>query len=116
MCLEPDDVSKRTIGTAISDYNKVNQKRWLLTRRFSIEKPYRLLSGNRLLTLARNGSAMGWIEVSAVGFNDEKTIAVVYAGHHCGSLCGGGTFHVLHKQDGLWQPLKWNGISCAWAS
>lgn len=57
----------------------------------------------------------GWIELSAVGFNTEKTVAVVYIGHNCGVLCGGGHFHVLQKREGKWQPLKWKGSSCAWA-
>ena len=29
----------------------------------------------------------GYIELSAVGFNPDKTVAVVYVGHHCGSTC-----------------------------
>jgi hypothetical protein len=116
MCLDPDTASKQILGPAISDYNRVNQKRWLLQRQFQIEKPYELAPASQLSTLLRTGAAPGWIEVSAVGFNDVKTVAVVYIGHHCGSLCGGGEFHVLQKKDGKWQPLKWNGMSCAWAS
>ena len=58
----------------------------------------------------------GLLEFSAVGFNPDKTIAVVYMGHSCGDLCGGGTFHVLEKIDGKWKPLEWKGSSCAWAS
>jgi hypothetical protein len=58
----------------------------------------------------------GWIELSAVGFNATKTVAVVYMGHHCGSLCGGGGFHVLEKKNGQWVPLEWKGSSCGWAA
>jgi hypothetical protein len=48
----------------------------------------------------KSHAAVGWIDISGVGFNDRNTIAVVYIGHHCGSLCGGGKFHVLQKKDG----------------
>jgi hypothetical protein len=58
----------------------------------------------------------GWIELSAIGFNADKTVAVVYMGHLCGGLCGGGQFHVLQKKDGKWEPLKWQGKRCAWVS
>ena len=56
------------------------------------------------------------MELSAVGFNVNKTVAVVYMGHYCGALCGGGGFHVLKKKDGKWVALDWKGSSCAWAS
>src|SRR5262249_227524 len=58
----------------------------------------------------------GWIELSAVGFNPEKTVAVVYVGHHCGNLCAGGHFQVLLKKNGKWAPIEWKGIASAWAS
>lgn len=58
----------------------------------------------------------GWIELSAVGFNADKTVAVIYHGHHCGNLCGGGGFTVLRKKEGKWQPWQFKGAGCAWAS
>jgi len=60
--------------------------------------------------------SVGWIELSAVGFNHDKTVAIVYIGHHCGRLCGGGGFRVLRKAEGKWKGLTWKGGSCAWAS
>jgi hypothetical protein len=56
------------------------------------------------------------MELSAVGFNPEKSIAVVYAGHHCGNLCGGGGFAVLRKEAGKWKPMAFRGQQCVWAS
>ena len=61
-------------------------------------------------------SAHSYIVLSPVAFNADKTIAVVYMGHSCGSLCGGGTFYVLEKKDGIWKSMRWRGTSCAWAS
>jgi CubicO group peptidase (beta-lactamase class C family) len=128
MCLSPDAASQQLIGPAIADYVQQNKQPWLLQRKFDIEKPYTLLSANEE-TAAFQSSPGGWqgfyqmyadsggiIELSAVGLNADKTVAVVYSGHHCGSLCGGGGFQVLQKKAGKWQPLTWNGGSCMWAS
>lgn len=58
----------------------------------------------------------GWIELSAVGFSADKSIAIVYMGHHYGNLGGKGEFHVLQKRGGVWMPLEWKGAACMWMS
>jgi hypothetical protein len=128
MCLQPDANSAKLIGSAIMDYIQQNQHPWLLQQRLTIEKPYVLLSPDQIESIFRR-SPGGWeaftqmypdsggiIEFSAVGFNSDKTIAVVYSGHSCGSLCGGGEFSVLQKKGGKWQPLPWQGSQCMWVS
>jgi hypothetical protein len=43
--------------------------------------------------------------------------ALVYVGHDCGSLCGGGGYHRLVKRLGQWQDdREYRGITCGWAS
>ena len=126
MCLKPDSESQARVGPAISNYVKLNEKTWLLQPRLSFETPYQFLEAGKIEALTKQGrwdeyyrqypDSGGVIEVSAVGFNPDKTIAVVYMGHSCGMLCGGGTFHVLEKIDGKWRPIEWKGSSCAWAS
>jgi|SRR5580692_11341774 hypothetical protein len=39
----------------------------------------------------------GLIKLSAVGFNAEKTIAVVFIGYHFGEECRGGEFRALEE-------------------
>jgi len=58
----------------------------------------------------------GYVEMSAVGFNSDKTLALLYAGHSCGGLCGGGTYHLLKKADGKWTEINWPGTTCTWVS
>ena|SRR5579875_1102922 len=129
MCLVPDAKSKPLLDTAITDYMIVNGKTWNLDRRFDIAKTYQLVPRQTLFAAfnaagptgwanfnAEHPDSVGWIELSAVGFNADKTVAVVYAGHHCGGLCGGGGFWVFQRIDAKWKPLKWSGSSCAWAS
>lgn len=109
MCLRPEPESERIIGTAISDYIKLNEKPWLLQKRFVIEKSYELVSSEELRSFE---PGRGWTELSAVGFNADKTVAVVFMMHHCGRLCGTGFFHVLQKKNGRWEPLDWKGSRC----
>jgi len=126
MCLKPDSESQARVGPAISNYVKLNEKTWLLQPRLSFARPYQFLEARQFAALMNGGGwneyyrqfpdSGGVIEVSAVGFNPDKTIAVVYMGHSCGALCGGGTFHVLEKVDGKWKPLEWNGTTCSWVS
>ena len=57
--------------------------------------------------------AQGYVRLSAVGFNKDKTIAVVGIRVGCGPMCGSSGFHVLQRQDDTWIPLKWTGIECS---
>jgi hypothetical protein len=126
MCLRPETEWQEKIGPAISDYVRANAKPSLLQPRIKAGVPYRLIIADELRsTIQTSGwegfyqrypDSGGWMELSAVGFNVNKTVAVVYMGHHCGPLCGGGRFHVLEKKDGKWVALDWKGSSCAWAS
>jgi len=129
VALSPDADSAKLIGSAITDYIQQNQHPWLLQPRLTIEKPYVLLSPEQIESTFRRKSGRlggfwamypdsgGIIELSAVGFNSNKTVAVVYSGHRCGSpLCGGGGFSVLQSKDGKWQPLPWKGSQCMWVS
>jgi hypothetical protein len=126
MCLRPDEDWEEKVGPAISDYVKLNAKPSLLQRKIDIEVPYQLIAVDELRSAIQKAGwegfhqqyvhSGGWVELSAVGFNKDKTVAVVYMGHHCGNLCGGGGFHVLEKKAGRWVPLDWKGSSCAWAS
>ena len=54
--------------------------------------------------------------VSAVGFNDEKTRAMVYIENYCGLLCAGGQFYLLEKNDGQWVRPKMGISRCMWES
>ncbi len=126
MCLTPDQGSAEVVGGAISDYNSQNEKVWQLQKKFNLEVPYQIIAPDHFKAAFERGGwdgfykeypdSGGLIELSAVGFNPERTVAVVYMGHSCGMLCGGGGFHVLQKKDGRWVPLEWKGSSCYWAS
>jgi hypothetical protein len=44
----------------------------------------------------------GYLILSGVGFNAERTIALVYEEHRCGGLCGAPSYYILQKRDGRW--------------
>jgi len=128
MCLKPEKEFEPIIGPAIAAYTELNKKPYLIQPDFSIDKPYEIIPASELKATFEKGGG-GWkkfyeqhpdsggsIDLSAVGFNADKTIAVVYMAHHCGGLCGEGVFYVLQKKDGKWIPFHWEGESCSWVS
>jgi hypothetical protein len=115
-CIAPEAASR--FQDAIADYKRVNSMQWLLQRRFQIEKPYEILSSDAIGVSAKGWDSFykryprsgGYIVMSAVDFNKEKTRAILYTGSACGGLCGRWGFHLLEKKDGKW--TKASGIRC----
>jgi hypothetical protein len=111
-CLS-SDVAKR-FKDAISDYRRVGKTIWLLQRQFKIEKPYELVTSDRIAlvlkserdpNIERYPTSGGYIFMSAVGFNKNKTLAIVYTGSMCGGLCGSSRFHFLQKVGAKWKEV-----------
>lgn len=50
---------------------------------------------------------------SAVGFNHDKTVAILYATYWCGGRCGRGTYFILDKRNGHWGNVHQIG-RCGW--
>jgi hypothetical protein len=130
MCLVPDSAWVEIMSPAMEDYVRKNREPWLLQRNFGMARPYEILPyANVDLIFGQHSLFEGWelfyrlypasggiAELSAVGFNPGKTVAVLYAGCFCGPLCGAGGFHVFQKVAGSWIPLPWTGASCWWIS
>ncbi len=105
VCSPPNKEHQAMLAPALADYEKTNKLQRHLLPRFSLEKPY------EVVRKAPQGAA--WIYLSSVGFNSDKTLAVVSAI----SSAGSGTNYVLIKKDGAWQFLTgWSDYGCAWAS
>ena len=117
-CLFPSAASQ--FKDAIADYNRLNRKTWLLQKNFQIGKPYEIVPSDTLKAIFKEGGwdgfykhypdSGGYLTMSAVGFNKEKTRAIVYTGSSCGSLCGRWGFHILEKVDGKWKEAP--GVRC----
>jgi len=112
--------AKRKFKDAILDYERANGKEWLLHRLFQSEKPYGLVNSDTIKAAfkerfwdsfkSRYPGSGGYITLSAVGFNKDKTLAIVYTGSSCGGLCGSWGFHLLEKVNGKWKAV--NGVTC----
>jgi len=110
---------------AIASFKTVNRKRWLLQRQFELDRPYELVASDVIKAVftgtEQNNDgwqafeehfpgAGGYIVLSAVGFDRDKTHAVVFSGASCGSLCGSWSFHLFKKVRGEWKQVP--GITC----
>lgn len=112
-CLTHADANR--FRDAIAGYNRVYRKKWLLQRHLQVEKPYRIVSSEALSALPDHPqSAVSYVRMSPVGFNREKTQAIVYVESSCGGLCGSWRFHLLEKVDGNWHAVP--VVTCIGAS
>jgi hypothetical protein len=123
-CLQPPKDQESIYRPLIDDYVAKNKEKLVLERKFDLPQ-YALVGPADLKAIERRSrvddgfpfNAYVIFHVSAVGFNRDGTRALVYVGHNCGSLWGGGTYHFLVKKDGRWQiDREYGGMSCAWAS
>jgi hypothetical protein len=48
---------------------------------------------------------------SQIYFNTHHTVALVYATHWCGGLCGQGFWVAFQKENGAWKRLDWSAVS-----
>jgi hypothetical protein len=127
-CLPGGDDFPESWKEVLADYKKQNERTRVLARGFVIEKPYHLIPKQEVADLFKKDGP-GWngfylrypdsggiIQLSAVGFNRERTKAVLYVGHSCGWLCGGGGYSFVQKKDGKWVTTIVKGVSCDWVS
>ena len=122
MCPQPEGEFQETVGPALKDYLLVNLSPWLLQQKFDTDLSYELVSNEQLLSVlsnhqweifeARYPESRGWVAFSAVGFNQDRTVAVVHVSHSCGELCGTAGFHVLKKKNDVWIPVEFEGWGC----
>jgi hypothetical protein len=124
MCLQPAKDQEPIYLPLIENYVAKNNKKLVLERKFDLPL-YALIGPTEIQPIQhRSRAAAGFpfnatviFHVSAVGFNGDGTRALVYVGHDCGSLCGGGGYHRLVKRLGQWlDDRDYRGITCVWAS
>lgn len=129
-CLKPEKGEEEKSAPVITAYRSANKDPKLLQRKFDPNVEYELVSKASIRAFFTKKSVAGWkdfyekypesggyIMMSAVGFNADKSLAIVYVGHSCGGLCGGGYYHFLNKIDGKWFEGRWfKGTTCTWAS
>jgi hypothetical protein len=134
-CLQPPEDQRSIYFPLIEDYVARNKKKLTLKRKFDLPQfalvdptetkaiqdrwlPHTNLSNRgdvNLLPFPLDATVI--FQVSAVGFNADRTRGLVYIGHGCGGNCGGGTYHLMVKKDGHWQvDREYRGGGCGWVS
>ena len=58
---------------------------------------------------ARFPNNLGYFIVSPVGLNLNKSEALLYIDHFCSGLCGGGTYVLMRKANGVWRVVDQYG-------
>ncbi len=118
-------LSKETID----EFNFRNSKAVKLTDKFNLKLKVHLIGKelNQIFTERgqRNSKKDNWqifrekysadvyITFSRVGFNKEKTQALIFEAYQCGRFCGGGYYILLVKENSKWKIEKKVG---AWYS
>jgi hypothetical protein len=125
--LQGDLEFQKSFAAIFDSFDKANQKLMVLEHHFSIPKPYRLITKREIETAFRRRApnavddgwegfraafpdCSGYLVLSGVGFNPDKTMALVYVGHSCGGLCAQERYYILRKRDGHWVSYKPKGL------
>jgi hypothetical protein len=107
--------------SAADDYEAKNSSKWLLNKNsFKLPVKASLITDNDLKAIfhgswgdlewinyyRRFPESRGFVMFSRVGFNTERTQALVYVGSRCGPHCGDIHFLLLEKAEGTWTIKK----------
>jgi hypothetical protein len=132
LCGGWDSASQPLFGSSLADYQAKAKTTWLLQPRLTSLLPIVIVPIGETTNLPESSGlpttaykrkypgSDGYVIFSAVGFNADKTVAVLsgtfvsYAGPT--RSFSGGEFIVLQKKDGRWQPADWPHMGCASAS
>ncbi len=114
--LQPPPDNPRAFNEALSDYRQRKKERMVLTRRFTLGRPYTLLKPSDTLQFKSSrtslnassalqstyGDYLGITYFSEVYFNTAQNAALVYMLDWCGNLCSQAEWVYLEKQNGAW--------------
>lgn len=129
ICLVPAKGEEAIYEPLLAAYRELNRTTYILQPKFNASAPVELVNKDSIKAMFAEKDIDGWknfykkypdsggyISMSAVAFNADRTIAMVYMDHWCGGLCGAGGYHFLQKTDGKWTEFPWQGMSCSWIS
>jgi hypothetical protein len=106
--------------SALTDYEGTNKQPQNLVRSFNVKNDYVFLNANDFHGFFKDNNARdnwrafyskypnspGYITVSRVGFDSNRTHALLYFEFQCGGLCADGSYRLLTKKDGVWTVTK----------
>jgi hypothetical protein len=107
--------------SAVEDYETRNGRQWLLNKAsFKLPVKINLITDLDLKAIfhgnwgelewinyyRRFPDSSGFVMLSRIGFNTERTQALLYVGSRCGPHCGDIHFLLLEKANGTWTTKK----------
>lgn len=107
--------------SAVEDYEAKNSRQWLLNKAsFKLPVKFNLITDLDLKAIfhghwgelewiayyRKYPDSRGFVMVSRIGFNTERTQALIYVGSRCGPRCGDIHFLLLEKANGSWTTKK----------
>lgn len=107
--------------SAADDYEAKNSQKWLLNKdSFKLPVKVSLVTDLDLKAIfhgnwgelqwisyyRRFADARGFVMLSRIGFNAERSQALLYVGSRCGPGCGDIHFLLLQKENGIWTTKK----------
>jgi hypothetical protein len=132
LCRAPNDELDISIRAAMVDYVRANQSSYILLpiffHVFPVSKPYRLVLRQELTSVNQGPELGGFLphifgarpevlgsradlrSFSAVGFNQDKTVALTYYEHS-----PSGAIRIFQKVNGKWRELGSKAM-CGWIS
>lgn len=106
-CLPSGKAFNEEWRSALESFKEENARPRTLLPRFQPEWPCERVPQTDVSSPRWGGYAI----VSAVGFNQAKTRAMLFVMTSCGPFCGRGTFHFLEKRQGQWLSVALKEIS-----
>ena len=104
----------------IDDFNSKNDKAYELQKKITISGKYEFVSETEMSKIFYESkdaddfqaeinnfrkkfpNSFGFIQFSRIGFNKQKTQAIIYETNWCGSVCGEGKYVFYIKQNEKW--------------
>jgi hypothetical protein len=125
--LRGDEEFRGNFDRIFKSFEQANRQSLFLENYFVIQKSYQLVGLAELESAFhstkpdahRDGwegfrqhfpNSTGYLILSAVGFNPERTIAIVFVDYRCGGLCGSARYYILQKRDKDWISYSPKGL------
>jgi hypothetical protein len=124
--VHPSDDRRQDFAKILQDFDHHCHERLILDRTaFQVSLPVRLLnaqeqkefqstrmnSNQNTAAAQKFKGAPALYAFSQVYFNAHNNVALVYATHWCGGLCGQGFWIAFALENGKWKPLRWNATT-----
>jgi hypothetical protein len=108
---DPGRIYGPVYGPVFDDYDLKNKKTLILVQKFTLPS-YTLVPPEEWREYLSGSGTNTFAVFSAVGFNQDRTRAVV-----CFWAQSSGTCRILIKRDGAWKfDQDWKGGGCDWAA